>query len=89
VLLDRQHVDRLALAPEVEHRLEDEAVPLAVEVDRLQVVRDDELVHRFVRQQDRPEDGLLGLDRVRRRHALDDVGAFGAAVAGRVAAHGV
>jgi hypothetical protein len=74
VLRDREDVDRLALAVEVEHRAEDVLVALEVEVLGPQVVRDDVLVHRLVRQQHGAEDGLLGLHGVRRRDALDDVG---------------
>ena len=66
VLGEREDVDRLAGAEEREHRLEDRAVALAVEVALAERLLDDVRVVRAVRLQDRAEDGLLGLDRVRR-----------------------
>src|SRR6185503_7107371 len=66
VLGEREDVDRLAGGEEREHRLEDRAVALAVEVALAERLLDDVRVVRAVRLQDRAEDGLLGLDRVRR-----------------------
>ncbi len=63
---DGQHVDRLALVVEREHRRVDRAVALAVEVLGAQALLDHERVQRAVRQQDRAEHRLLGLDVVRR-----------------------
>ncbi len=72
VLADREHVDRLALAIEHEHRLVDETMAVAVEVVGLQALLDDEAVHRPVGEQDATEHGLLGLERVRRGDAGGD-----------------
>src|SRR5689334_5026295 len=69
VLGDREDVDRLARGEEREHRLVDLAMALAVEVLGLQPLLDDERVVRAIGEQHGPEDGLLGLDRVRRRRA--------------------
>ena len=63
----RQHVDRLALVVEREHRLVDRAVTLAVEVVGAQALLDHQRVQRAVRQQDRAEHRLLGVEVVRRR----------------------
>ena len=63
---DRQHVDRLALVVERQHRLVDRAVALAVEVLRAQPLFDHERVQRAVREQDRAEHRLLGVEVVRR-----------------------
>ena len=64
---DRQHVDRLALVVEREHRLVDHRVALAVEVLGAQPLLDHERVQRAVRQQDRAQHRLLGVEVVRRR----------------------
>ena len=66
VLDEREGVDRLADRVQVEHRLEDQAVRLAVEVLRLEALVDDQRGQRGVRQQDRAEDGLLRLEVLRR-----------------------
>ena len=66
VLDQRQRVDRLADRVQVEHRLVDAPVALAVEVVRVQPLVDDQRGQRRVRQQDRAEDGLLGLEVLRR-----------------------
>ena len=66
VLDERQRVDRLAERVEVEHRLVDEAVGLAVEVLGLEALVDDQRGERGVRQQDGAEDRLLGLEVLRR-----------------------
>ena len=66
VLDERERVDRLADRVQVEHRLEDQAVRLAVEVLRLEALVDDQRGQRGVRQQDRAEDRLLGLEVLRR-----------------------
>ena len=63
----RQHVDRLALVVEREHRLVDRAVALAIEVLGAQALLDHERVQRAVREQDRAEHGLLGVEVVGRR----------------------
>ena len=65
-------VDRLAALVEVEHRGEDGAVALAIEVLGPQRLLDHERVHRALRHQDRPEHRLLCLDVVRRRERLGD-----------------
>ena len=64
---DRQHVDRLGLVVEREHRLVDRAVALAVEVLGAQPLFDHQRVQRAIRQQDRAQHRLLGLEVVRRR----------------------
>ncbi len=69
VLGDGQPVDRLGRVVQREHRLVDELVAAAVEVLRPQPLLDDEPVDALLRQQDRPEHRLLGLERVRRREA--------------------
>jgi len=66
VLGDREDVDRLARREQRDDRGEDRAMALAVEVVLPQALFDDVGVVRAVRLQDRAEDGLLGLDRVRR-----------------------
>ena len=63
---DRQHVHRLALLVEREHRLVDQPVAIAVEVLRAQPLLDHERIHRVVGEQDRAEHRLLGLEIVRR-----------------------
>ncbi len=88
VLGDRQHVDRLALVVQREHRLVDRPVAVAVEVLGLEALLDDEPVHRAVRQQDAAEHRLLGLERVRRRDARGDLGGRARRGVG-VRAHGV
>jgi hypothetical protein len=67
LLGDGQHVDRLALAVQAHHRRVDEPVAPAVEVVGLEALLDDQRVHRALGQEDRAEDGVLGLERVRRR----------------------
>jgi hypothetical protein len=47
---------------EVEHRPEDRRVTLPVEVLRLDLLVDDQRGQRGVREEDRAEDGLLGLE---------------------------
>src|SRR3954469_15801528 len=69
MLGDREDVDRLARAEERDDGLVDGAVALAVEVLLAQALLDDVGVVRAVGLQDRAEDGLLGLDRVRRNSA--------------------
>ena len=69
VLGDRQDVDRLVLVVEVEDRLVDDGVALAVEVLGLQALVDDEGVEGAVGEQDRAEDRPLGLERMRGRGA--------------------
>ena len=69
VLGDGEDVDRLARREEREHRLVDLAMALAIEVLDLQALLDHERVVRAIGEQHRPEHGLLGLDRVRRRGA--------------------
>ena len=69
----------------VEHRLEDQAVALAVEVLGLQALVDDQRRQRGVRQQHRAEHGLLGLEVLGRRdRAVERRGAVavGGAVVG-------
>ena len=68
VLDERERVDRLAGAVELEHRREDDPVGLAVEVRRVQPLVDDERRERRVGQQDGAEDRLLGLEVLRRRN---------------------
>ncbi len=62
----RQHVDGLAGLVEVEHRLVDRPVALAVEVPGTQALLDHERVQGAVREQDRPQHRLLGLEVVGR-----------------------
>src|SRR4051812_14529665 len=66
VLDQRQRVDRLADRVQVQHRLVDAAVRLAIEVAGLQALVDDQRRERGVRQQDGAEYGLLGLEVLRR-----------------------
>ena len=66
VLDEREGVDRLAAAVQLEHRREDDPVRLAVEVLRVEALVDDQRRERRVREQDRAEDGLLGLEVLRR-----------------------
>ena len=70
VLDEREGVDRLADRVQVEHRLEDQAVRLAVEVLRLEALVDDQRGQRGVRQQDGAEDRLLRLEVLRRGGAV-------------------
>ena len=67
VLDERERVDRLAHRVEVEHRLEDQAVGLAVEVLGLEALVDDQRRQRGVRQQHGAEHGLLGFEVLGRR----------------------
>ncbi|UUY04629.1 hypothetical protein LRS13_03595 [Svornostia abyssi] len=67
VLDDREAVDRLALLVQREHGAEDRLVARAEEVLGVEALLDDERVHRPLADQERAENGLLGLDRVRRR----------------------
>ena len=69
VLGDGEDVDRLARREEGEHRLVDLAVTLPVEVLDLEPLLDHERVMRAIGEEHRSEDGLLGLDRVRRSDA--------------------
>ena len=69
VLGDREDVDRLARREQGEHRLVDLAMALAIEVLDLEPLLDHERVVRAIGEEHRSEDGLLGLDRVRRRDA--------------------
>ncbi len=64
---DRQHVHRLAVVVQREHRLVDRAVALAIEVLRAQPLFDHQRIQRAVGQQDRAEHRLLGVEVVRRR----------------------
>ena len=66
VLDERERVDRLAERVQVEHRLVHAPVALPVEVVRVQPLVDDQGRERGVRQQHRSEDGLLGLEVLRR-----------------------
>ena len=52
---DREHIDRLGLVVEREHRLVDRAVALAVEVLGAQSLFDHERVQRPIGQQDRAQ----------------------------------
>jgi hypothetical protein len=70
---DREDVDPVALLVELEHHGVDRAVLVAVEVLRAQALLDDQAVHRLVREEDRAEHGLLGLEVVRRRRRGGDV----------------
>ena len=90
VLDERERVDRLAAVVEVEHRREDDPVRLAVEVLGVQALVDDERGQRGVGEQHRAEDGLLGLEVLRRRdRALRHAGRRGVAVGGALGdAHG-
>jgi hypothetical protein len=63
----RQHVDRLAVVVQGQHRLVDRAVTLAIEVFRAQPLFDHQRVQRAVRQQNRAEHRLLGVEVMRRR----------------------
>ena len=76
VLDERERVDRLADRVQVEHRLEDQAVRLAVEVLRLEALVDDQRGQRRVGEQHGAEHGLLGFEVLGRRGG-------GAAVGGR------
>ena len=69
VLADREHVDRLARGVELEHRLVDRTVTLAVEVVGLEVFVDQERIHGPLGEQDRSQHRLLGLEIVGRRDA--------------------
>jgi hypothetical protein len=64
LLADRQDVDRLGvgLLLQADHRLEDQAVRLAVEVLGPELDVDQERIERLLRQQDRTEDRRLGLE---------------------------
>ena len=74
VLDERQRVDRLAERVQVEHRLVDAAVALAIEVVRVEPLVDDQRGQRGVRQQDGAEDGLLGLEVLGRRDRAVEAG---------------
>ena len=66
VLDEREGVDGLADRVQVEHRLEDQPVRLAVEVLRLEALVDDQRGQRGVRQEDGAEDRLLRFEVLRR-----------------------
>ena len=66
VLDERERVDRLAAAVQLEHRREDDPVRLAVEVLGVEALVDDQRGQRRVGEQDRAEDRLLGLEVLRR-----------------------
>ena len=57
---DRDHVDWLAVLEQVQHRGKDAAVGLAIEILRVEEVRD--LDDRVAVDEDRPEHGLLGVE---------------------------
>jgi hypothetical protein len=75
VLDERQRVDRLALGVQIEHPLVDAPVTLAVEVVRVEALIDDQRGQRGVRQQDRAEHRLLGLQVLGRGHRRPAEGA--------------
>ena len=83
---DREHVHGLALVVEREHRLIDQAVAFPVEVLRAQPLLDHQRIQRAVREQDRSQHRLLGVEVVRRRCGPAD--GPGGAVGFRDGAHG-
>src|SRR5215207_7857794 len=90
VLDQRERVDGFAAVVEVEHRREYDPVRVAVEVLRMQPLVDDQRGERRIGQQHGAEDGLLGLEVLRRGYRPVRQARGGMAVGGRALgdAHG-